>query len=162
MANGVSPATSTSSRGRTNLYRLIQPGNYAVLFLVDNTAWNPEEGQTYRLMLEQFYDKTVEARVLSFTRSGGELLLRLAVMGDASDVLYIRSCSARLGEYVDCLTVPESALYTQSEQLGVVILTDSNALFVPVTLLGKENGTAYISAVTPGTLSQGQTVKLFH
>ena len=99
-----------AQRGRTNLYRLVKQNNYAVLMLLEDSVWNPVEGMTLKLTLEQFNETTVDAQVLSFTRSGGELLLRLAVIGDVSDVLYMRTCTAQLGEYVDCLKLPVKAI----------------------------------------------------
>lgn len=161
MINGVRPETSTAQRGRTDLYRLVRQNNYAVLMLLKDTTWNPVEGTTYKLVLEQFSDTVVDAQVLSFTRSGGELLLRLAVIGDVSDVLYMRTCSAKLGEYVDCLKVPQKALYTKNETQGVVLVTSENQVFVPVKVLREQNGEAYISPVQTGTLTSGQTVRLF-
>lgn len=65
--------------------------------LVRNTNWNPVEGTTYKLVLEQFTNTVVDAQVLSFTRSGGELLLRLAVIGDVRDVLYMRTVPGPAG-----------------------------------------------------------------
>lgn len=161
MINGQRPETSTAARGRTDLYRLVKQNNYAVLMLVDDNAWNPVEGTTYKLVLEQFSDTVVDAQVLSFTRSGGELLLRLAVIGDVTDVLYMRSCTAQLGEYVDCLKVPEKALYEKNDTQGVVLVTNENQVFVPVKVLRQEKGEAYITPVQTGTLSSGQTVRLF-
>ena len=161
MINGQRPETSTAARGRTNLYRLVKHNNYAVLMLVRNTNWNPVEGTTYKLVLEQFTNTVVDAQVLSFTRSGGELLLRLAVIGDVRDVLYMRTCQAQLGEYVDCLLVPEGALYTQNNATGVVVVSESAQNFVPVTVHRQENGKAYVSPVQTGLLTAGQTVRLF-
>ena len=161
MINGKRPETSTAARGRTNLYRLVRQNNYAVLMLVRNSNWNPVEGTTYKLVLEQFSNTVVDAQVLSFTRSGGELLLRLAVMGDVKDVLYMRSCQAQLGEYVDCLQVPEGALYSQNNATGVVLVSEAGQNFVPVTVLRQEGGRAYISPVQTGLLTAGQTVRLF-
>ena len=161
MINGVRPETSTAARGRTNLYRLVKQNNYAVLMLLRDSTWNPVEGTTYKLVLEQFTDTVVDAQVLSFTRSGGELLLRLAVIGDVSDVLYMRTCSAQLGEYVDCLKVPEKALYTKNDAQGVVLVDGENQFFVPVKVLRQEGGLAYISPVQTGTITTGQTVRLF-
>lgn len=129
--------------------------------LVRDSNWNPIEGQTYKLVLEQFSDTVVDAQVLSFTRSGGELLLRLAVMGDVRDVLYMRTCTAKLGEYVDCLKVPQKALYEKNGTPGVVLVTEENQVFVSVKVLSQEGGQAYITPVQTGTLSQGQTVRLF-
>jgi len=119
------------------------------------------EGSTLKLVLEQFNDTVVQAQVRSFTRSGGELLLRLAVIGDVSDVLYLRTCRASLGEHVDCLKVPQKALYEKNGQTGVVLVTTENQLFVPVKLLRQEGGYAYISPAQTGTLISGQTVRLF-
>ena len=99
--------------------------------------------------------------MLSFTRSGGELLLRLAVIGDVSDVLYMRTCTAQLGEYVDCLKVPQKAMYEKNGQPGVVLVTSENQVFVPVKLLRQQGGYAYISPVQTGTLTRGQSVRLF-
>ncbi|MCI6378640.1 MAG: hypothetical protein MR842_12935 [Clostridiales bacterium] len=161
MINGEKPQTSTAARGRTNLYRLVKQNNYAVLMLVRNTNWNPVEGTTYKLVLEQFSNTVVDAQVLSFTRSGGELLLRLAVIGDVRDVLYMRTCQAQLGEYVDCLQVPQGALYTQNNATGVVVTTEDNQVFIPVTVLRQEGGKAYISPIQTGVLTAGQTVRLF-
>ena len=127
MINGVKPDRGTAARGRTDLYRLVKEGNYAVLMLVKNDTWSPRDGDTYKLVLEQFSSTVVDAQVLSSTRSGGELLVRLAVLGDVSDVLYMRTCRAQLGEYVDCMEVPSRALYTQNDAVGVVIVTESRA-----------------------------------
>jgi len=161
MINGVRPATSTAQRGRTNLYRLVRQDNYAVLMLVEDSIWNPVEGMSLKLVLEQFTDTVVDAKVISFTRSGGELLLRLAVIGDVTDVLYMRTCTAQLGEYVDCLKVPLKAMYEKNGQSGVVLVTSENQVFVPVKLLRQEGGYAYISPVQTGTLTRGQSVRLF-
>ncbi len=161
MINGEKPAVSTAARGRTDLYRLVKQNNYVVLMLVKDSSWNPVEGTVYKLVLEQFSNTVVDARVLSFTRSGGELLLRLAVIGDVTDVLYMRTCQAQLGEYVDCLLVPQGALYTQNNATGVVVVTSENQVFVPVNVLSQEDGRAYITAVQTGVLTEGQTVRLF-
>ena len=161
MINGQRPETSTAQRGRTDLYRLVKQNNYAVLMLVQDNLWNPVEGSTLKLVLEQFTDTVVDARVISFTRSGGELLLRLAVMDDVTDVLNLRTCSARLGEYVDCLKVPEKSLYEKNGQTGVVLVSGADQYFVAVKLLRTEGGYAYISPQQTGTLTTGQTVRLF-
>lgn len=161
MINGVKPDRGTAARGRTDLYRLVKEGNYAVLMLVKNDTWSPRDGDTYKLVLEQFSSTVVDAQVLSSTRSGGELLVRLAVLGDVSDVLYMRTCRAQLGEYVDCMEVPSRALYTQNDAVGVVIVTESEPLFVPVTVLREEGGKAYVTSIRTGYLTDGMTVRLF-
>jgi len=161
MINGNRPAASTAQRGRTNLYRLVKQNNYAVLMLVEDSIWNPVEGMSLKLTLEQFTDTTVDAQVLSFTRSGGELLVRLAVIGDVRDVLYMRTCRAQLGEHVDCLKVPQKALYEKNGQIGVVLMGENGPAFVACNLIQQEGGYAYITPVQTGTLTRGQSVRLF-
>ncbi len=161
MINGDIPDVGSAARGRTNMYRLVKKNNYAVLMLIKNSVWNPVEGEVYKLVLEQFSNTTVDAMVSSFTRSGGELLVRLAVIGDVTDVLYMRTCQAQLGEYVDCLSVPKTALYEQNEAIGIVVISGDRQSFVPVSVLREENDRAYISAIQTGTLAEGMTVRLF-
>lgn len=162
MINGEKPETTTAERGRTDLYRLVKQDNYAVLLLVRNSTWSPKDGDTFTLELEQFSSTKVNAQVKSSSRSGSDLLVRLAVLGDVSDVLYMRTCQARIGENVDCMAVPSAALYTQNEARGVVIITEGQQLFVPVNVLREEKGKAYIAAVQTGILTAGMTVRLFH
>ncbi len=162
MISGNVPSTGIVARSQTDLYRLVQDNNYAVLMLVYDDNWNPIEGQVYTLVLEQFSDTVVNAQVTSFTRSGGELLVRLAVMGEVSDVLYMRTCQATIGEYADTLVVPKSALYEQSGSTGVVLVDGDQQLFVPIYVHDQQGDSAYISSIQLGVLSQGQTVRLFY
>lgn len=161
MINGQKPEVSTAARGRTNIYRLVTEQNYAVLMLIKDNTWNPVEGSTHKLKLEQFANTVVDTQILSFTRSGGELLLRLKVIGDVTPVLYMRTCQAELGEYADCMLVPTTAIYTQSGVKGVVVISGEQQLFVPVNVVQESGGNAYISAIQTGVLSAGQTVRLF-
>ncbi|MEA4928248.1 MAG: HlyD family efflux transporter periplasmic adaptor subunit [Candidatus Limiplasma sp.] len=162
MFNGQRPEVAASERGKTDIYRLVKKTNYAVLMLIKDSVWTPVEGNTYKLMLEQFSNTTVDAQVLSYTRASGELLLRLAVMGDVSPVLYMRTCQAELGEYADGLLVPAAALYTQNEQQGVVrINQDGTQVFIPVDILSRQGDKVFISPIQTGILGKGQTVRLF-
>lgn len=162
MINGQRPEVTSSTRGRTDIYRLVDKTNYDVLMLIRDDTWNPVEGSTYKLMLEQFSNTIVEGKVRSFTRSGGELLVRLRVEGDVAPVLYMRTCQAELGEYADSMVVPIAAIYEYNGAKGVVLIDEAQQLFVPVNILQQDAGKAYISAILTGVLSAGQTVKLFH
>ena len=162
MINGQKPDAGAASRGRTTLYRLVKQQDYVVLMLIKDSTWTPKDGDTYKLVLEQFSSTVVDARVLSSTRTGNELLVRLAVMGDVTDVLYMRTCSAELGKHVDCLKVPSSALYTQNGNTGVVTVTAEGQFFIPVNVMQQDAGSAYISAVQTGQLVPGMTVQLFN
>ncbi len=163
MVGGQRPEEDAAERGKTDIYRLVQNDNYAVLMLIDDSVWTPVEGTAYKLKLEQFSNTTVDARVLSYTRANGELLLRLAILGDVTPVLYMRTCEAELGEYADGLIVPKTAIYTQNGQEGVVrVGDDGSQVFIPVNVVSRQGDKVFISSVQTGLLSVGQTVRLFY
>ena len=162
MFNGQKPELDIAERGKTDIYRLVRKDNYAVLMLVKDSVWTPVESSVYKLKLENFSTTTVNAQVISYTRSGGELLLRLGVVGDVTPVLYMRTCQAELSEYVDSLLVPKAALYVQNDQKGVVrVLEDGSLVFIPVTVISEQADGVYVSPVQTGALVSGQTVRLF-
>ncbi len=162
MFDGQKPEVAASERGKTDIYRLVKNNNYAVLMLIKDSTWSPVEGTSYKLMLEQFANTTVDAQVLSYTRASGELLVRLAVMGDVTPVLYMRACQAELGEYADGLMVPSTAIYTQNNQQGVVRVNDDGSqVFIPVNVVATQADKVFISGIQTGILGKGQTVRLF-
>jgi hypothetical protein len=161
MIGGSVPEKTSVQKGRTTIYRLVRQNAWNVLLLVGDTAWNPVEGQTYRLYLSGFDDTVVDALVVSSTRSGGELLIRLDVRADVTPVLYMRTCQAELGEYVNSMIVPQNAIYKLDGADGVVLVNGDSRLFVPVRIIRQESGRAYIEALQPGFLSVGQTIMLF-
>ena len=161
MINGNKPEQSVLQKGKTTIYRMIRDGYWYVVMMVRDSGWNPVEGATYELKLESFQDTTVQARVLSFTRSGGEMAVRLAVQAPVQPILYIRTCSGELGDNVSTLTVPSRALYTQDNMVGVVVVDGQYQTFIPVNVLENRDGTAFISAIQQGVLAEGQTVRLF-
>ena len=163
MFNGQKPVQDIAERGKTDIYRLVRKDNYAVLMLIKDSVWTPVEDSIYKLTLENFSTTTVNAQVISYTRSSGELLLRLGILGDVTPVLYMRTCQAELGEYVDSLIVPKAALYTQNDQKGVVrVLDDGSLVFIPVTIVSEQQDGIYIAPIQTGALVSGQTVRLFH
>lgn len=163
MFGGQKPEQDIAERGKTDIYRLVRKDNYAVLMLVKDSVWTPVENSVYKLTLENFSTTTVNAQVISYTRSSGELLLRLGVAGDVNPVLYMRTCQAELGEYVDSLIVPKAAIYTQNGQKGVVrVLDDGSLVFIPVTIISEQQDGVYIAPIQTGALVSGQTVRLFN
>ncbi len=162
MLNGQKPPSNElSSKGKTTIYRLVRDGHWIVLMLIRDSNWNPVEGAEYELKLENFKDTMVKARVLSFTRAGGELEVRLDVMSSVKPVLYIRTCTGVLGDSVSSLTVPSKALYTQDNMPGVVVVNGDYQFFIPVNVIDKRDGMVYISPIQQGVLYEGQTVRLF-
>ena len=162
MVNGQKPAADDiAAKGKTTIYRLVRDGHWVVLMLIKDTNWNPVEGAEYELKLENFKDTMVRARVLSFTRTGGELLVRLDVVSSVMPILYIRTCTGVLGDSVSSLTVPAKALYTQDGMPGVVVVNGDYQFFIPVNVIDKRDGMVYISPIQQGVLYEGQTVRLF-
>lgn len=161
MYNGQKPEKSTTQKGRTTIYRTIRDGAWNVLFLVKDATWNPVEGQSYELKLEGFENTQVTAKVESFTRSGGELLVRLSVTDSVIPILYMRTCQAELGDYVSTLCVPSRAIYRVDDTDGVVVVDGSNTSFIPVNIIWRNGDDVYISAIQQGLLYEGQTVMLF-
>ena len=163
MVNGQKPpgTDELALKGKTTIYRQVRDGHWIVLMLIRDSNWNPVEGAVYELKLENFKDTMVQARVLSFTRTGGELLVRLDVLDDVRPVLYVRTCTGVLGDSVASLTVPEKALYYQDNMPGVVVVDGDYQFFIPVNVLDKRDGMVYISPIQQGVLYEGQVVRLF-
>ena len=162
MYEGNIPERTTVQKGRTTIYRTVQDGTWYVLFLAKNGEnWNPVEGQTYELKLERFENDCVNATVVSSTRSGGELLVRLRVDAPVDPVLYTRTCEGELGDSVSTLMVPARALYPYDNMVGVVVVDGSNQLFIPVQVLLEDGDNVYITALNQGFLREGMMVVLF-
>ena len=161
MINGVKPSDSTLQKGKTTIYRMVRDGHWYVLMLIKDSNWNPVEGAVYELKLENFQDTTVSATVVSFTRSGGELVVRLSVNDSVQNVLYIRSCTGVLGDSVSSLMVPQKAIYYQDNMPGVVAVDGDYQYFIPVNVVDVRDGYAFISVIQQGSLYEGQTVRLF-
>ena len=162
MMNGHKPTDDVSAKGKTTIYRLVRDKHWVVLMLIKDSNWNPVEGAMYDLRLENFTDTKVQARLVSFTRTGGELEVRLGVGSEVEPVLYIRTCTGVLGDNVTNLSIPERALYYQDNMPGVVVMDNQGIwTFIPVNVIDKRDGLVYISAIQQGTLYEGQTVRLF-
>ena len=163
MFNGHIPPDPGVARNTVAVYRLVRQGSWVVLLLCRNRDWVPIEGNTYKLLIEGFDTTIVDATLESFTRSGGELLLRLSVAGDINvgNILYVRTCAVMIGESVDSLTVPSKALYTKQGRVGVVIATESGEYWTAVTVVADDGTMAHVIPENPGVLYEGIPVLLF-
>ncbi len=161
MINGQKPEGNALTKGRTTIYRMVKDKHWYVLMLIRESNWNPVEGAVYDLKLENFTDTTVQATVESFTRTGGELEVRLSVQSTVTPVLYVRTCTGVLGDSVASLTVPERAIHIQDNMPGVVAIDGEYQWFIPVNILDRRDGMVYIAAIQQGVLFEGQTVRLF-
>lgn len=157
---GQSLETDVVARGRRAVCRSVAPGTWWVLMLSRDRNWNPFEGQVYKMQLEGFEGSLLDATVLSATRAGGEILVRLEIHSDVHPVLNIRTSGITVGEALQGLVVPVSALREKDGYQGVV-LADGQGVFVPVTILSNNGKDAYIQPVHPGTLVDGQSVMMY-
>ena len=161
MMSGTKPELSTVDKGKTTIYRMVNDGKWYALMLIRDSTWTPVEGQNYSLKLEHFKDTEVTATVVSFTRTGNELLVRLMIQSSVQPVLYIRTCQAELGDSMATLTVPQKAIYIQDNMPGVVVVDGQYQTFIPVNIIDRRDGVVYIRAIQQGVLFEGQTVRLF-
>ena len=161
MANGIKPGGATPSKGRTTIYRLVKDNEWYALFLSNDTEWNPVAGETYELQLERFGNVPVTATVVSFTKAGGELLVRLRIVGSVPQVMYLRTCDAVLAESMTTLMVNERAIHVQDEMTGVVVIEDKTESFIPVNVIHTVDGYAYFQTIQQGLLFEGMEVRLF-
>ncbi|MBE5775944.1 MAG: hypothetical protein E7326_00375 [Clostridiales bacterium] len=163
MFNGQTPEDETRTKNTVPVYRLVRQGQFVVLMLCSDPDWTPVEGRSYKLRIENFDTTIVNATVESFTRSGGELLVRLVVSGDINlgNIMYTRTCSVQLGESVDTLTVPARAIHSQNGKTGVVMATESGSYWTPVSVITTEGDYAHIIPENAGVLYEGIPVLLF-
>ena len=161
MMSGTKPELSTVDKGKTTIYRMVNDGKWYALMLIRDSTWTPVEGQNYSLKLEHFKDTEVTATVVSFTRTGNELLVRMMIQSSVQPVLYIRTCQAEIGDSMATLTVPQKAIYIQDNMPGVVVVDGQYQTFIPVNIIDRRDGVVYIRAIQQGVLFEGQTVRLF-
>ena len=161
MINGKQPEKTTVQKSRTTIYRLVRDNEWYVMFLSDDTEWKPVNGEMYELKLDQYENTKVTAQVVSFTRSGGELLVRLKINAPVEQVLYMRTCEAVLGESVSTLMVNERAINKQEGTVGVTIVDDTTESFIPVDVIFSKDGYVYFQAVQQGVLREGMRVRLY-
>lgn len=160
---GAAPEQSTVSRGSDPIYRTVSEDVWFGLFLCQDREWNPVVGQRYTMQLDGFDSYVIEGEVESFTRIGGDLLLRMRIDSSVEPVLNIRACGATVGDFISVLSVPRNALYTYDNQIGVVVLDGGVQTFVGVTVVSyQDEDTAFVRPTLSGSpLEDGKTVMLF-
>ena len=164
MYKGQKPSTGeVASRNTVAVYRLVKEEPWAVLMLCNEMEWTPVTGRTYKLLIESFDNIIVDATVDSFTRSGGELLVRLLIQDPSAlpSVLYVRSCHVQLGESVNTLKVPSRAIYIQDGRKGVVMATEGGEYWTGVEVVSDDGNSAYVIPENAGVLYDGVPVRLF-
>ncbi|NLA52988.1 MAG: hypothetical protein GX858_01330 [Clostridiales bacterium] len=160
MYNGRIPANFERPRDSTDIYRLVRPYEWAVLMLADDLKWNPAIGDTYQIMIESFDNTTVEGKVSSVTRSGGDLLVRLSVSSPVEPVLNIRACHVQLSTSIITYAVPNSAIVSKGGIMGVVVQFREGLFIVPVNIVSQDATQTYVIPQNPGHLYEGLSVQL--
>ncbi|MBQ8618643.1 MAG: hypothetical protein IJ418_14190 [Clostridia bacterium] len=161
---GVVPQQTTAvQRGSDPIFRTVVEDEWYALFLCTDREWNPVVGEQYQMQLTGFDNYVLPAQVESFTRIGGDLLLRMRVKSSVEPVLNIRTCGATVGDFVSGVYVPIRALYTLDNMIGVVVLEGGLQTFVPVTVISyPDEETAFVRPTLSGSpLSEGKTIMLF-
>ena len=161
---GVVPQQTTAvQRGSDPIFRTVVEDEWYALFLCTDREWNPVVGEQYQMQLTGFDNYVLPAQVESFTRIGGDLLLRMRVSSSVEPVLNIRTCGATVGDFVSGVYVPIRALYPLDNMIGVVVLEGGLQTFVPVTVISyPDEETAFVRPTLSGSpLSEGKTIMLF-
>ena len=160
---GAMPEQSTVSRGSDPIFRTVIEDEWFALFLCQDRDWNPVVGETYQMQLTGFDDYVIPAQVVSFTRIGSDLLLRMHVSQSVEPVLNIRTCGASVGDFVTGYSVPINALYTMDNMIGVVVADGGAQTFVGVTVISYPDAdTAFVRPTLDGSpLTDGKTILLF-
>lgn len=145
------------------IFRTVIEDEWYALFLCTDRDWNPVVGEEYRMQLTGFDNYVLPAQVVSFSRIGSDLLLRMRIQSSVEPVLNIRTCDATVGDFVSGVYVPINALYTLDKMIGVVVLEGGLQTFVPVMVISyPDSDTAFVRPTLPGSpLEAGKTVMLF-
>lgn len=165
VANGViageDPDLSSAQRGRTAVFRKVDPSRWYLVLVSKEKDWTPVSGQTYKIQLDGFEDTVIDGTVTTFSQSGNETLVRMQVVGDVRQVLNVRTVGATVGEhYVSGLKVPINAIVRQDGQEGIV-RTDNGGQFVPVSIIMQDSKYAVVQSNIPGALWEGQKIRVF-
>lgn len=157
---GVQPEKSSAVEP---LFRTVIEDEWYALFLCTDRDWNPVVGEEYRMQLTGFDNYVLPAQVVSFSRIGSDLLLRMRIQSSVEPVLNIRTCDATVGDFVSGVYVPINALYTLDNMIGVVVLEGGLQTFVPVMVISyPDSDTAFVRPTLSGSpLEAGKTVMLF-
>jgi len=166
---GIAPDIGTVEKGNEPIYRAVIEDEWYALFLCSNPDWNPVVGERYQMQLTGFEHYVVEGEIMSFSRIGSDLLLRMRIAGSVVPVLNIRTCDATVGDFVSGVRVPVDALYnykdptTGREAIGVVVLDGGIQTFVEVIVISyPDEDTAFVRPTLNGSpLEAGKTVMLF-
>ena len=151
------PAVPDELRSQQNLYRLVQPNEWYVVFTTKASTWKIGIGETCALYFRSYEDITYNATVRQLSGTGDELVVILEMSEDVSPLLNARKLTAVIGGRVEGMMVPLSALKTEGSQQGVYLM-ESNT-FVPVRVVGQDSKHALIMPLEDGALTSGTRIR---
>ena len=151
------PQVPDELRAQQNLYRLVEPNEWYVVFTTKAPTWKIGIGETCAIYFESFEDITYTAKVRALNSTGDDLLVMLEMSEDVSPLINARKLKAVIGGRVEGMMVPLSSLKTQGGQQGVY-RADTN-VFVPVRVVGQDSKHALIMPLEDGALSSGVKIR---
>lgn len=158
---GTPPELTAAERSKTPVYRLIEPRGFYVSVISSDKYWNPQGGNSCRIMIEGIDDIIYDAYILSSSRVNNDLVVRLRVEASVADILSIRTAKFRVAEPpVSGLVVPAECLYTKDGQIGVV-LGNSERTFIAVSVVARDSKQAVVEPTYQGAIYEGIKVKKF-
>lgn len=139
----------TSVSGEKPLYRVVNTGQWYLAFITDKKATSQYVGEeTYTVVLDGFYDKPYEAKVIGLIESDAGILNILQIDDDASTFVSTRTLSGTAQRKFDGLCVPTRAIATVEGQTGVYIRYETGEkTFVPVEILHQDRDTAVFRCI---------------
>lgn len=160
---GIKPELSADAKAQEPIFRTVIEEEWYALFLCSDRDWNPVVGEQYQMQLTGFENYVLPAEVVSFSRIGSDLLLRMRIRSSVEPVLNIRTCGATVGDFVSGVHVPIRALYAYDNMIGVVVLDNGIQTFVPVMVISySDDENAFVRPTLSGSpLEAGKTVMLF-
>ncbi|MBQ8972241.1 MAG: hypothetical protein IJ074_04100 [Clostridia bacterium] len=152
------PLAHSATVLRDGIYRIVDQEKWYAAVLSGNASWNPVVGENYYVQFNGFEDLSFVAQASSVQKADGMVLAIFEIDAPIGPLIYQRACKVNLSRSLSSLAVRESALYNQEGQLGVWLNDIPGGTFVPVDVLYREGGVAYIQPIVEGAISSGQRI----
>lgn len=152
------PLSHTADVLRDGIYRIVDQDKWYVAVMASASSWNPAIGESYYLQFYGFEDLNFMAQATSVLNADGMVVAVFQVQEPIGPMIYQRTGQVLLSRSLNSLAVRENALYNQEGQLGVWLNDIPGGTFVPVDVLYREGGVAYIQPLVEGALGSGQSI----
>ncbi|MBE5808141.1 MAG: hypothetical protein E7317_07365 [Clostridiales bacterium] len=152
------PLSRTADVLRDGIYRIVDQEKWYVAVMASSSSWNPAIGENYYLQFYGFEDLNFVAQTTSVLNAEGMVVAVFQIDEPIGPMIYQRTGKVTLSRSLMSLAVNVKALYNLEGQLGVWLNDIPGGTFVPVNVLYRDNGVAYIEPLVDGALSSGQTI----